>query len=860
MRCCVAVLSLLLALNAAAAEARALPATNAVRELRLGVVCYGGVSLAIYMYGITRELHHLALASAALECDGEGGAAACGRVVQGTARQTLPPAAQVYYDALAGQWHAERVRTRVVIDVVSGTSAGGINGIILAKAIAHNRPIVGLRRVWFEEADITRLATGRPWPLRAAFRLARGKSALGGDSWLKQLYLALNKMDEQPGDPVKTLPSLTPAGQSIELLVTATDFYGSGRLLEIGDPATSWERRYDQVFRFAMERAADGSAGKTDFDRSSNAALAFAARSSASFPVAFPAIRLDDLERALGEKVNTADLARRLFSDRLSERRDDAAAEQFARNVYLVDGGILDNYPFSIAYARVSRRAPVLETRRVFIYIEPDPRPSAALAGPAGGDAQTPTAFQMLWSAKASIPGAEPIAQDLIEISRHNERVQRIAEIVRRDEDRARQELLRSAPGDGGEASASVARRVERAMKLRAYDLAKPEMLRESVAPMSSKDDQRQRALEVLQQMREAVEEDAASRMPLAEEAYVRLRVQSVLDQLGRVMATALCGVPEDYDGPRRSLMRSIVAEWAERERLIGSDVAPQRRDEFLRAFDLGYLRRRLRFVSDWLNAQYDPARYEEHDYRLERNDIREARQAIAIHVGELSGVLRGQRLRSLGLGDELDEGRKVLCVPVDEKLPPRQQARQILDQRANADAVDRLERGLERELLDVQRRVLAELYADFVRETSRWNNPTATRAVLARYLGFPYWDRVSYPYTAFSGTGDMTQIHIMRFSPNDAPGVSSKNALKLAGSGLAHFGAFFDRNGRERDYVWGRLDGAERVLALLGISQPSKWRATALDAILDEEQAARAVAAKNLQFMRDCVAKPGSC
>lgn len=58
----------------------------------------------------------------------------------------------------------------------------------------------------------------------------------------------------------------------------------------------------------------------------------------------------------------------------------------------------------------------------------------------------------------------------------------------------------------------------------------------------------------------------------------------------------------------------------------------------------------------------------------------------------------------------------------------------------------------------------------------------------------------------------------------------------------------------------WGRLDGAERVLALLGIGQPSKWRATAFDAIPDEEQAARAVASKNLKFMRDCVARPGSC
>ena len=43
----------------------------ATRELRLAVVCYGGVSLAIYMHGVTKEIHKLVLASAALENDPE---------------------------------------------------------------------------------------------------------------------------------------------------------------------------------------------------------------------------------------------------------------------------------------------------------------------------------------------------------------------------------------------------------------------------------------------------------------------------------------------------------------------------------------------------------------------------------------------------------------------------------------------------------------------------------------------------------------------------------------------------------------------------------------------------------------------
>src|SRR5215217_3251966 len=41
------------------------------KELRLALVCYGGSSLAVYMHGVTKELHRLVKGSALLEA-GEG--------------------------------------------------------------------------------------------------------------------------------------------------------------------------------------------------------------------------------------------------------------------------------------------------------------------------------------------------------------------------------------------------------------------------------------------------------------------------------------------------------------------------------------------------------------------------------------------------------------------------------------------------------------------------------------------------------------------------------------------------------------------------------------------------------------------
>ena len=37
------------------------------KELRLGLVCYGGVSLAIYMHGVTKEIHRAVRASVLAE-------------------------------------------------------------------------------------------------------------------------------------------------------------------------------------------------------------------------------------------------------------------------------------------------------------------------------------------------------------------------------------------------------------------------------------------------------------------------------------------------------------------------------------------------------------------------------------------------------------------------------------------------------------------------------------------------------------------------------------------------------------------------------------------------------------------------
>ena len=111
------------------------------KELRIALVCYGGISLAVYMHGITKEVWRLAKASRAFHT-GE----APGNGSQGVYHELLRRIAE----------HAE-IDLRILVDIMAGASAGGINAIFLAHAIAGGRPLDPLTDLWLDSADVDRL-------------------------------------------------------------------------------------------------------------------------------------------------------------------------------------------------------------------------------------------------------------------------------------------------------------------------------------------------------------------------------------------------------------------------------------------------------------------------------------------------------------------------------------------------------------------------------------------------------------------------------------------------------------------------------------------------------------------------------
>ena len=92
----------------------------------------------------------------------------------------------------------------MVVDVVAGTSAGGINGVCLAKALAHDLSLDGFRDLWFERGDIDGLLAAPHflprklkigWVAMRAFKHAPFR----GDLMAQWIYDAFDGMDAARG-------------------------------------------------------------------------------------------------------------------------------------------------------------------------------------------------------------------------------------------------------------------------------------------------------------------------------------------------------------------------------------------------------------------------------------------------------------------------------------------------------------------------------------------------------------------------------------------------------------------------------------------------------------------------------------
>lgn len=746
-----------------------------VKELRLALVLYGGVSLAIYMHGASREIHRLVRGSAAT--DGEPA--------------SLTPSEHVYRRLIAAKAAEEKqAPTRVVVDTIAGTSAGGINGVYLAKALTRDLSQDALRGLWFERGDMEAIFRGPkwlPWKARVPWVIATiwMRPALDGDRMAGWLFDALGDMDRSPREEQV---ALLPDGHELELFVTLTDFHGYPRQLSLDDPPVVAELRHRHVMAFRYGRGHDDFAAT----QRHNAALAFAARATSSLPGGFPPVDFATFQRSLRRRAGVnVDLAALGQSPPF---RQYALSGADVRDAAFVDGGVLDNQPFGHVIAAVQQKRADVEVDRRLVYLDPDPAEIRQRRGP-----RPPAPIAAALGALTSIRGHDPILDDVLALQARNERVRQLRAVIETNWDAV---------------AASVAD------VLGADELANPS---------GEPDDAR------IADWRDRIHERALAESGPDYALYLRAKITDAVDNWAETICR-LMSFPADC--AQAAFVRAVLHEWAdERDLFQRKHAAPtQAQIAFLRDFDLGYRKRRLRFLLAGLGWWYRQDDRPEPFPVPDRAQLDEASRVLSDAVEELAAAMRGE-----GLPDEVLE-RLADCFHEDRLEFYVSQGQPgiglFLDSQASqlAELADAFRAHLQHRFAGFAARV----YRELSRVASGWDDEVLRR-LLVRYVGFPVWDALLFPYQAVAAVGEQDHVEVSRLSPQDTSLLPAMGeGAKLVGAAHHHLGAFFSRAGREQDYLWGRLDGAERLITLLlgrDHKDHDEWCQRAFVAILSEER-----------------------
>ncbi len=812
------------------------------KELRLALVFFGGVSLAVYQHGINREILNLVRASKIYHAGRSGEDQAPG----GSFHQHYPDEPErstgdLYHEFL--QALGKDIALRVIVDVIAGSSAGGINGITLSAALAHDRSLMPISQLWLEQADMLNLlapeAKARMWSKWYFWPLLRPLlSRLGREGLLpgqadaemaKRISVFLRSRWFKPpldGRRLSTLmldglcamqgaapvgDSLLPKGESLDLVVTVTDFRGLERPIFIHDPPVAYEREHRHLLRFSLEHRKTGHL-LSDFDADSFPSLAFAGRASASYPGAFPPAQLRELDDLLAER-HMPWPARSRFVE--ANFRNYRARGESPEEAVLVDGSVLDNKPIMACVEAIHTHGALREVDRRLVYIDPHPKGTRRLTGTG-----VPGFFATLRGALSDLPRQDPVYNELAVISRYNVQARRLKAAI-----------LHARP--------QIARLIEEetAGKLR--------------SGFSVDDLRHWRLLSI----------SLLSGTAIVYDAWMRSLIFEALDFVVRLIAAA-CQYTADSPQARR--VEEVIEAWAGQQGIIAesyrmpeqlySNVDLPLFARMILDFGLIYKKRRLNFVLHEINDLYP-----EHDSggAAESEDLDLLKLKLHKCVGELA------------VYDDLDflsRHAVNLCRELfmdDDEGPGLGTERLASEPEAGAQ-ISRLVERLAQEcdmarVVDNVDAVLASPLVQGLPEASRL-------AILTGYLGYFFWDVILRPTASALSLegGPIEEILVDRISPEDADSlVLDEGKPVLLGSSFAGFGGFLGRAVRENDYLWGRLHAVDRLFDILLSTVPANLRAglavealkkRAFERVLEEEGQRLALVPELLARLREAV------
>ncbi len=703
--------------------------SKAAREARLGLVVYGGVSLAIYINGVTDELFR----------------AHRGRGIYKLLKRLLD--------------------SDIVVDIISGTSAGGINGLLLAYALTNEREFSDCASLWREQGSLTKL-------LRLIDDDVNTTSLLNTKNYyLPHLERAFRTMDDiAPEVRRQERPS---SCEELDLFVTGTSFDGelstavdaTGRRIDIKTHRAVFHLKHragrKTPFRFPLQASQ-----RTDVDEARVAALARLSAITSCFPAAF-------------EPVKVAPSPANPHEQRVYEWLKEWGSLE--GETWFLDGGVLDNKPFSYTVKEIFNRTALKPVDRKVLYVEPDPERFTA-AKPARTEA--PNIVQAAVQALLGIPGYESIADDLEQVVQRNDRIGRLVK-ARQAAQRALDALKQADASTARAIPASVAavyrhtrlsQLTDRALRGLMEGNEFTHQLSEKQTPKSpaEKEEQEKRHKDA-GSLAKAFAEWEGDGDETLERYDVYLRRRHIFHVINRVFGwvSELCDA--SWDAKAVAAARSYQDVWWKlNEQLSAYDIVLWALEQKLDA---------RRLPQDL--ASTDGAATEV--WRMLKRDF----DCVLEVDSEMAAALDAEVF--------IDAHRHMLHQKLKARIKTDSPPESV-----TAAGAERPLNLLER--LDAQtssivaaaaaeHHDLAEAWADF-----RWH------------------DAHFFPIDYFGDLGEKGAIDVIRVSPIDAERAFSNRRFedKITGETVMHFGAFLKKSWRSNDIMWGRLDGACRLLDVL--------------------------------------------
>lgn len=812
---------------------------NITKEIRFAVVMYGGISLAIYMNGIAQEL--LSLVTSTANVSERNGTASVYKEIAEYLSELTPA-----FDH------------KFVVDIISGSSAGGINGICLAKGVVRGLDnLKALEQIWLDEGNIDTLLNDKESELNRYPSKMPKSSLFNSQRMYAKLLGAFKDMESE----VDT--NATPHISSMDLFVTATDLRGLQTPVRLHD-GESYEHIHKHVFPFRYrEEQSIRNSSLNHFLGEFDPMLAFAARSTSSIPPAFEPVKISEILQYLKENqyrdykkfAASLDEWKSCFFQKYLHTDENENNGLSLNEREFADGSYLDNRPFGHAINAIHARQADCPIERKLLYIDPSPEQKD------GTENKKEISFIKNITLGLTLPGYETVREEFMALQKRNDWIKKVRHILEDKLLNHNREHLKKRLEEEFFTTTISRGLSEQLFSIPIALLSEPAEQRITPEGSAVKKFWKYFVNPTKRESPETEKKDFTSMQEALGEAYPAYhytRLDLLTDQIALMIASA--GMVDEnsalFQNIRDHLRQWRSAHYHSFKGDISSTGEMKTENMFFREFDIDFRIRRLSYFRKTLekaiahqNVEYlcfgllhnvaginvSKSKWS-NDFTTAINDL-----YLETRTNLKSCYLLREQLTAFGKENYLFDKLKEAVLHNTDVQATSETSPDILYKKIKAffgkkyDATQRTDPH--KKTFDTLMHTLHDFIAD--KKQHHQHGTTQTTELLKKTFsklginypeiagrfrfmydyGYNLYDATTFQLLAGGDYGEGNVVDIFRISPADATSLwneTKKKRAKLAGTALSAFGGFLDREWRRNDIMWGRLDAAERVITVL--------------------------------------------